>query len=171
MSTTNDTTLKILKEIASKTWYRKLYVSEITTTPEVTAIKTCEIKIRSSTKTTASVTKHEFMWTFSNDDSDFIEVVYTPKNNTLEEGHEITINTPLEEGWGKVICGRNDGTIAGCSLFMYLTTKSEISNAPFESRNIHLKIDATTSKNEHLINVVIIEMDSNKKSYIKTGKK
>ena len=50
-----------------------------------------------------------------------------------------------------------------------LTTKSEISNAPFESRNIHLKIDATTSKNEHLINVVIIEMDSNKKSYIKTG--
>ncbi|GAT99189.1 hypothetical protein CL6EHI_028530 [Entamoeba histolytica] len=166
----SDIKLRVLKEFSSYKWSRTLYYSEITTCPEVSAIKTCEIKIRPTTKTNPSLLKYEFMWTFSSDDSDFIEIVYSPIGNIEEGGHDITVNTPLEEGWANIVPGPNMNSIGDCTLVMYLTTKSDVSNPPYDTRTLHFKFDKpNVIKNEKTISVIIMEMSSTKKSYMKTG--
>ncbi|BFU25541.1 ribosomal protein L39e, putative [Entamoeba histolytica HM-3:IMSS] len=182
----SDIKLRVLKEFSSYKWSRTLYYSEITTCPEVSAIKTCEIKIRPTTKTNPSLLKYEFMWTFSSDDSDFIEIVYSPIGNIEEGGHDITVNTPcllfnhlqiiqilielVEEGWANIVPGPNMNSIGDCTLVMYLTTKSDVSNPPYDTRTLHFKFDKpNVIKNEKTISVIIMEMSSTKKSYMKTG--
>ena len=90
----DDTRLKVLKEFASCNWKRELYYSEVSTTPEVSAIKTCEIKVRYTNKSTMTAEKHEFMWTFSSDDTDFIDIVLDSKADDESTPHDILVSTP-----------------------------------------------------------------------------
>ncbi|KAL7716047.1 Ribosomal protein L39e [Entamoeba marina] len=162
MSNIKDHKLRILKEFSNYRWTRALYVSEVSTSPYVSSLQKCEIKIRYRDKVTSSGSKYEFMWTFSTDDSDFIEIVYVPSTEDEEIGHDITVNTPLEEGWGSVVFN---------SLILTLYTKSEIENAAHECRTLHFKFDKIShSKDEQsVVAVVIMEMSSSGKSYMKSG--
>ncbi|ELP94173.1 hypothetical protein EIN_185800 [Entamoeba invadens IP1] len=168
MADGKDFTLEILKEFASQQWDRTLCYSEIVPTPEVNAVKRCVVTIRSPLKMTSSLPKYEFMWTFSTDDSDFIEIVYTP--NVQESGtHNIIVNTPQEEGWGMVTPGPYANNISESSLTLHLKTKQEANNLPYEQRTLCFKLSNVVNKKQKSISVFIIEMSSTGKSYVKTG--